>query len=320
MKPLVSVIVPVYKVEDCLPRCLDSLCSQTLKDIEIILVDDASSDRCGAICEEYAAKDKRVKVLHHAENRGLAAARNSGMRAASADYLMFVDSDDYVHKDFCRLPYGCAVQNSVDLVMFRYQRFGYPVKLGFANNNVFSKLVSLGHKEQWEAIDIVLNGYPQAWNKLYKKTLFQNISYPEGYYFEDVGATHKVVWQASNIYFIEDVLYFKCYRDSSITTLKTEKAMKDWFQMCMLQYRDLAAWGYPSDKLNRLFYNILLFYCMKRKRDFSDSNYVYCVNALCSINNMPENFSWKKKVLIIILKYCPPLFELVCNLWGLKVY
>ena len=123
MKPLVSVIVPVYKVEDVLARCLDSLCRQSLKEIEIILVDDASPDRCGEICEEYAEKDSRFRVYHHPENRGLSAARNTGIAHATADYLMFVDSDDWVHEEFCKLPYECAVRYQVDLVMFRYQRF-----------------------------------------------------------------------------------------------------------------------------------------------------------------------------------------------------
>lgn len=319
MKPLVSIIVPVYRVEDCLIRCLDSLYRQTLRDIEIVLVDDASPDRCGTICDKYAAKDNRFKVVHHVVNKGLSAARNSGIKNAAAAYLMFVDSDDYVHEDFCRLPYECAVLHGADMVIFRYKRFGYPVKLGFANNEL-SKFVSFGHKNKWEAIDIVLNGYPQAWNKLYKRDLFHNISYPEGYYFEDIGTTHKVVWEASNIYFKEEILYFKCYRDSSITTLKTEKAMQDWFEMCMLQYQDLVTWGYPSDKLNSLLYITLLIYCLKRKRDFSDPNYVFCANALRSISNLPQDFSWKKKAMFSLFKYCPSLFEIICCLWGLKVY
>ena len=120
-QPLVSVIVPVYKVEDVLARCLDTLCRQSLRDIEIILVDDASPDRCGEICELYAAEDARCKVIHHSENRGLSAARNTGIAQASADYLMFVDSDDWVHEDFCKLPYECAVQQQADLVLFCFQ-------------------------------------------------------------------------------------------------------------------------------------------------------------------------------------------------------
>ena len=120
-QPLVSVVVPVYKVEDVLSRCLDSLRRQSLQDIEIILVNDASPDRCGEICEQYAAEDRRFKVIHHPENRGLSAARNTGIAHASADYLMFVDSDDWVHEDFCKLPYECAVQQQADLVIFCHQ-------------------------------------------------------------------------------------------------------------------------------------------------------------------------------------------------------
>ena len=118
MRPLVSIIVPVYKVEDVLARCVDSLCRQSLQEIEIILVDDASPDRCGEICEEYANRDSRFRVIHHSENRGAAAARNTGIAHASSDYLMFVDSDDWAHEDFCKLPYECALQHGADLVMF----------------------------------------------------------------------------------------------------------------------------------------------------------------------------------------------------------
>ena len=117
-KPLVSIIVPVYKVEDVLARCLDSLCRQSLRDIEIILVNDASPDRCGEICEQYAAQDERIRVFRHPENRGLSAARNTGIALSSANYLMFADSDDWVHEDFCKLPYECAVKHQADMVIF----------------------------------------------------------------------------------------------------------------------------------------------------------------------------------------------------------
>ncbi len=117
MKPLVSVIVPVYKVEPYLERCLDSLLNQTLKEIEIIIIDDGSPDRCGQICDAYAARDDQFRVVHQ-ENRGLSAARNVGIEMAQADYLMFVDSDDWVHPDYCRLPYEAAVEHGVELVIF----------------------------------------------------------------------------------------------------------------------------------------------------------------------------------------------------------
>ena len=116
MHPLVSVIVPVYKVEKYLVRCLDSLRGQSLHDIEIILIDDASPDSCGKICEEYAAKDVRFKVIYHAENRGLSEARNTGIKHAIAEFLMFVDSDDWVQEDFCKEAYELFPENSVVLI------------------------------------------------------------------------------------------------------------------------------------------------------------------------------------------------------------
>ena len=118
MKPLVSVIVPVYRVEAYLEQCVDSLLGQTLERIEIILVDDGSPDSCGAICDRYAAADPRVRTIHR-ENGGLSASRNTGIEAAAGEYLMFVDSDDWVESDYCGLPWELARTSGADLVMFQ---------------------------------------------------------------------------------------------------------------------------------------------------------------------------------------------------------
>lgn len=312
MHPLVSVIVPVYKVEDVLTRCLDSLCSQSLQNIEILLIDDASPDRCGAICEEYAMKDSRFRVIHHPENRGLSAARNTGIENAMADYLMFVDSDDYVHEDFCKLPYECAVQNDADLVMFGYQRINKngSCKLTQKKNN------ESGIKTQMEALDLFTSVGIVAWNKLYRKKLFDTVSYPEGYLYEDIGTTHKTVLLANSIYYLNQILYFKCYHDGSITTLRTQKAVRDWAEMNMQRYRDLAAWGYLENKLTLFRNNFALSYCIKTKGNWNDSNYVFCMKTLQSVKGIPSEFTWKRKVLFVLLKYCPPVFDLVCNLWS----
>ena len=113
----VSVIVPIYNIKQYLPRCIDSIRNQTLKDIEIILIDDGSTDGSSEICDQYAAVDPRVRVLHK-ENEGLSAARNDGIQMARADYIMFVDGDDWVEPEFCELPYRAAVGNNVDAVSF----------------------------------------------------------------------------------------------------------------------------------------------------------------------------------------------------------
>lgn len=113
---LVSVIVPVYKVEDELGRCVDSVLSQSLSDIEVILVDDGSPDGCPRICDEYALKDPRVTVVHK-DNGGLSDARNCGLDKATGDYVMFVDSDDYIEPDSCERLYRSAVDSDADMVL-----------------------------------------------------------------------------------------------------------------------------------------------------------------------------------------------------------
>lgn len=315
MQPLVSVIVPVYKVENVLTRCLDSLGRQSLKNIEILLIDDASPDRCGAICETVAAKDSRFRVIHHPENRGLSAARNTGIAHAASDYLMFVDSDDYVHEDFCRLPYECAVQNSADLVMFRryhIDKNGLGTTLQ-ENINRKTGMVTQGEAIKLLLTDIVGN---TAWNKLYKKELFCIFTYPEGYYFEDIGTTYKLILNAESVYYIDRKLYYWCHREGSITNTRAEKALSDWGKMQIQQYHDLVAWGYPTEKLEPRLKSIALTYCMRKKEDMKDPNYIFCRKTLQVTRVIPKYFTWRRKVLFVLLKYCPLVFDLVCNLWG----
>ena len=314
----VSVIVPVYKVEDVLTRCLDSLCRQSLQDIEIILVDDASPDRCGAICEEYVAKDERFTVIHHSENRGLSVARNTGIVHASAEYLMFVDSDDWLHEDFCRIPYDYAVQYQVDLVLFLYQFYG---KNGSERPMKNTESRGFGKLSRMEALELMMHEVGNyAWNKLYRKSLFSNISYPEGYYYEDIGTTYKFFLLADGIYFLNKVLYFRCFYNGSITTLKTEKLLLDQFEMFIQQYRDLSAWGYPKDKMLPLLNNIVLNYCMKKSHDTNDDKYVFCRKVLHSTKTIPKDLTWRRKVLFVLLKYCPPLFDTVCVMCGKRLW
>ena len=317
MQSLISVIVPIYKVEQYLPRCLDSLCRQSLKNIEILLINDASPDRCSEICEDFAEKDTRIKIFHHTENKGPSAARNTGIQQAVSDYLMFVDSDDWVHEDFCKIAYECAVEYHADLVMFGFENIGYSNFI--KDNRMDERFIQSGYKTRLEAIDLLDNGVGQtAWNKLYDKKLFKDISYPLGYVYEDIGTTYKIIWQTSNIYYTNKVLYYHCYHDGSINTLKNEKALHDWIEMNLQKYRDLKEWGYPSEKLDIILKNIAFKYCMKKKADVTDENYVYCANILCNSPDIPACFSWRKKVMFVLFKYCRQLFELICICFGRK--
>ena len=319
MQSLVSVIIPVYKVEDCLERCLDSVCGQSLADIEIILIDDASPDRCGEICETYAARDKRVRVYHQPENRGLSAARTLGIRHAAGNYLMFVDSDDYVHRDFCREAYECAVNNRADLVMFNRVRV---LRYGGGGSSVLKTdpFFSEGFKTRQEALDIMLtDGGNAAWNKLYKKELFKGVSYPEGYLYEDTGATYKIVVKASRIYYLAKALYYHCFRAGSITSQAvTKKVMDNRAELNSQRYKDLVSWGYNSESLDYRFKRFALWYCIRKKKDPANADYVFLANGLRS-GSIPGRFSPRQKIQTALFKYFPSLFELLCALYGTKI-
>jgi glycosyltransferase involved in cell wall biosynthesis len=316
MQPLVSIIVPVYKVEDCLARCLESLIKQSMNNIEIILVNDASPDRCGIICNAYADIDARVKVINHLVNRGLSVARNTGIANATSDYLMFVDSDDYVHKDFCKLPYECAVQYQADLVMFGYQKndiLQVPVV------QVYS--VASGNKTREEAVDLTFKPYGMvAWNKLYKKDLFKEIMYPEGVLYEDTATTYKLICKAKSIFCLDEVLYYYCARPNSITLKKqTLKTVKDRFVACWQQSMDLLTWGYNSTSLETYMFNVTFDYCIKMKADYSDEYYVEAVHFLKNVQKIPIGITWKRKLLLSILKFSPKLFSIICWFWGSQI-
>ena len=318
MQPLVSVIVPIYKVEDSLVRCLDSLCRQSLSNIEILLIDDASPDRCGIICEEYAMKDDRLKVIHHLRSLGLSAARNTGIANATSSYLMFVDSDDYVYEDFCKEAYECANSFQADLVMFKFEHVKNSKHFVKGTSGSF---MQSGFKTQLEATDFLKEWGDYAWNKLYRKELFLHISYPVGYMYEDIGTTYKLIWKANRIYYLNKILYHYCNRMDSITTQKTEKLLNDYYEMFTQQCNDLAAWGYPPNKLQAVLQVYSLKYCIlfcsiKNKPFVSEERFALCANVLCNSENIQIQLPWKRKTLYVLFKHCRPLFKVLCILHG----
>ena len=313
MQPLISVIVPIYKVENYLTRCLDSLSGQSLTDIEILLIDDASPDRCGSICDVFAKKDARFRVFHNKENKGLAAARNIGIDNASCEWLMFVDSDDWVHEDFCKTAYECAINYSVDLVMFNYQYVKNGVLYNYGHNNVLS-----GYKNHDEAIELLLKN-PAIWNKLYRKELFNGVRFPEGKLFEDTVTTYKLFLNTSKIYYLDKALYFYRFRLGSITKKRDNNFLDNWLEMNLLMYQGLLEKGYSKEILDVFLAKIAFVYCMKKTPDNSNAHYKFCADVMYNSKIIPKDFNWKQKYLFVLFKYCSPLFELICFLYGKKV-
>lgn len=209
--PQISIIVPVYKVEPYLRRCVDSILNQTFTDFELILVDDGSPDNCGVICDEYAAKDNRVHVIHQ-KNGGLSAARNAGIDWAFAhsdsSWLTFVDSDDWIHPQMLEILYHTAVDNHVKV-------------------SICSFAITHGEKPEVLPDEYKVSIYTPAdfynsvaWGKLYYKNCFQNIRYPVGRIHEDEFTTYRILFQQEKIAVTEAPLYFYYQNTQSIMHTK----------------------------------------------------------------------------------------------------
>lgn len=215
MNELISIIIPVYKVEKYLNKCIDSIISQTYKNLEIILVDDGSPDNCPQICDDYAVKDERITVIHKA-NGGLSDARNAGIDICKGQFLMFIDSDDFIASDMIEKLYN-SIENS-DLCICNFQ---------FADENgsiiVNKDFDCLDRKMLWRSQEFwdyyymgVCIPCVVAWNKLYRKELFKNIRYDVGKRNEDEFIIDKIIRQCERITFIPDKLYMYRQRSGSI--------------------------------------------------------------------------------------------------------
>ncbi|NFG60722.1 glycosyltransferase [Clostridium sp. CMCC3677] len=197
---LVSVIVPIYKVEKYLIRCVESIQKQTYKNLEIILVDDGSPDSCGKMCDELAEKDKRIKVIHKV-NGGLSDARNVGIEVAKGEYLVFVDSDDWLDLDMIELLYNLCEQRDAEIAECSYRNLymdGIIEETRCTAEIIEAdSLLALEGMLDWKYFK------PVAWNKLYKKSVFKDVRYPKGKIHEDEFTTYKYIYNANKIVYVD---------------------------------------------------------------------------------------------------------------------
>ena len=209
----ISVIVPVYKVEAYLDRCVRSIVEQTYRDLEIILVDDGSPDNCGAMCDAWAQKDSRIRVIHK-ENGGLSDARNAGMAAATGAYIAFVDSDDYIAPDMYRLLLEQMYSDGSDMAVCGVELIyedGSPARLLTRQG-----CRVLNHDEAMEAIVREDWLKQTVWNRLYKAALVRDIAFPVGKFHEDVFWSWQAVCKAEKVSVLDVPYYFYTQRSGSI--------------------------------------------------------------------------------------------------------
>ena len=260
MKELISVIVPVYKVEAYLSACVESVLAQTWENFEILLVDDGSPDNCPRMCDEFAARDSRVRVIHK-ENGGLSSARNAGIDAAKGEYLAFLDSDDLWTPVFLERLYTALTKTGADFSACLFRRFqGEPPK----EVPLAAEAEALSQREAFECLFNHRNeNMVVAPNKLYKRAIFDSIRYPLGQLHEDEAVIHQVIGAAEKVAWIEEAHYLYRETPNSITTAKfTVKRLDEtlakesriaYFESCGLQ--DLA------DRTKRIYlHNLMRLY------------------------------------------------------------
>ena len=213
MSSLISVVVPIYKVEKYLDKCVDSLINQTYKNLEIILVDDGSPDSCPHICDEYAKKDSRIKVVHK-KNGGLSDARNAGMKIATGEYISFIDSDDYIALDFFETLLNTMIAEDSDIVECSVVKFYED-----GHFDEYSDDLSVTNYSTVEGLSALISENPfrqHVWNKLYKAEMVLDVPYAVGKLNEDEFWTYQIFGRAKKVTKLNKTMYYYFQRNSSI--------------------------------------------------------------------------------------------------------
>lgn len=226
---LFSIVVPIYKVEKYLERCVDSLMNQTFTDIEIILVDDGSPDKCPKMCDDFSKKDNRIKVIHKV-NGGLSDARNAGIRVAKGQYIIFVDSDDYIELDACE-KLAIYTKEKNDVIVCNAIVEGATINLSHISpgKNIYSGIEYLNKAFSEKKAPMA------AWLNIYRTEYLttNSLYFKYGIFHEDEEFTPKVLMKAEKVIVTDVLFYHYVVRDGSITTKKDQrKNAEDLFETC----------------------------------------------------------------------------------------
>lgn len=229
MSGTISVIIPVYKVEPYLARCMDSVLGQTYENLEVILVDDGSPDNCPALCDAYAERDARVKVIHQA-NSGVSAARNAGLDAATGDYIGFVDSDDAIHSRMYEILHRACTQENAEIALCPFAEFAEKERPRETHEESRESEILTPRQAIARLYGPQSGLYTVLWNKLYRRTVFQTIRFPVGKVNEDLYMACQVFDASNRIACTDNVLYYYFKGDdTSITRMPQYPGNTDIF-------------------------------------------------------------------------------------------
>lgn len=316
----ISIIVPVYNVEKYLSRCIDSVLSQKYHNLEIILVDDGSVDSSGKICDEYQQKDHRFTVIHK-KNGGLSSARNSALDIVSGSYITFIDSDDWVSPEYITDLYELIIKFDADIAVCDENRFIENNGKIYYQGSPYKKISREVVQTPEEALDTYMKQIlydASACMKMYKRELFDNVRYPEGCVFEDIGTTYKLFCKAKRVAFTPKQMYYYFQRNGSIlhsyNTDELIKNLKDGISMTEAQKKFVInVFPKLSDAADSRCFSM---YCravglsiITHDKDISEYSW-------CQIKKLREKFikgNYRRKVkLASILSYLGKHFFIIC--------
>ena len=231
-----SIVIPAYNVEKFLAKCIDSILLQNKDSYEIILVDDGSKDRTLEMCDLYEQLYPNIHV-YHKQNGGLSDARNFGIERAQGEYIVLIDSDDYIHPQYCERLLSIARENDSDIVVCGFSKVFEKDEV--MHNDRRGEIQNYSSREAIEQLFFSDRMMNYAWNKLYKTSLFEGIRYPLGKRWEDIGTTYKLFRNARIISYTPDRLYYYVQREGSITSSNELKNVLDQYDLCSLRFEDL---------------------------------------------------------------------------------
>lgn len=304
--PKLSIIIPVYKVEHILSRCIDSVLAQTYFDWEMILIDDGSPDGSGDICDSYAVTDRRIQVIH-TSNGGQARARNIGLERIRGEYVTFIDSDDYIH-DVCSFEIAINEierENGVDIVQFPLCGVGWNNKNEGMHCCNGTKILR-GGKEALENFGIEGIGgeiYPAPWAKIYRSEIFRDMKFPEGMVFEDSFLLTDILQSVRWVKLIDKGCYtYVCNLAGTMVGSVTEKRYIDALYSHLHTLKACRQLGIDKIKYSR-FFNVVFYdtYCavIHFKKNFFPNHMLRTLERMCPMN---LTFSYKIRILIVIAR------------------
>ena len=276
---MISVIIPVYKVEKYLDECIMSVVSQTYKDIEVIIVDDGSPDSCPQICDNWAKKDSRIRVIHQ-ENAGLSVARNIALEAANGEYIAFVDSDDFIHPLMLEKLYQALTESNADISMCGFDYFvdgtcSFKQIKESKMSDERNTIQLLSHTDFVDLFaDLEVPITAVVWNKLYKKEVISDTVFKPGVLIEDIRFISELAHRIDKVVSVNEKLYFYRNRERSIMHYKKDVLIHkaNAFEDCILSFikseSDTFIKKYISSCLNKVANSIILL--QKDKEEYKD--------------------------------------------------